>query len=114
MDHPSTRLLARYALGEITDEAELAAFENHLIGCDTCRRRAVAIDLIGTVPLESNGKPSLHIAVASGEMQVALCGDAGSRNVISEPLLHGLDASVICPECLAAWRAGTGAGQSVN
>ena len=101
MDHPGTRLLARYALGEITDEAELAAFEDHLLECDVCRRRAVAIDLIGTVPLESNGKPSLHIAAASGETPVALCGDAGSRNVISQHLLDGLDANLICPECLA-------------
>ena len=114
MDHPSTRLLARYALGEITDETELAAFEDHLLECDVCRRRAMAIDLIGTVPPESDDKPSLHIATAAGEGKVALCGDQGSRNIISELLLRGLDATVICPECLALLRAGHSGNQSVN
>jgi len=111
MDHLSNRLLARYALGDVTDETELAACEDHLVGCEMCRRKAVAIDLIGTVPPDSDDKPSLHIAAAYGEGK-ALCGDEGSRNIISEALLRGIDAGVICPECLAVLR--TGAKQSVN
>jgi hypothetical protein len=107
MDHPSTRLLARYALGEITDDAELDAFEEHLLSCEDCRRKAVAVDLIGTVPVEGNDQLPLHIAAGSGEMPVALCGEDGSRNIISEILLPGLDASVVCPRCLALLRSGS-------
>jgi hypothetical protein len=114
MDHPSTRLLARYALGEITDEAELTAFEEHLLGCEECRRKAVAVDLIGTVPLQGDEKPMLHIAGGPGETPIALCGVDGSRNVISEILLPGLDATVVCPSCLAVLQGGTGQKAHVN
>src|SRR5262245_34508402 len=115
MDHPSTRLLARYALGEITDEAELTAFEEHLLECDECRKKAVAVDLIGTVPLQGDDKPVLHISAGSGEMPVALCGVDGSRNIISEVLLPGLDAHVVCPACLTVLKAGAGQqAQRVN
>ncbi|MGH9627367.1 MAG: zf-HC2 domain-containing protein [Bryobacteraceae bacterium] len=115
MDHPSTRLLARYALGEIADDAELAAFEEHLLGCEECRRKAVAVDLIGTVPMQGDDRPALHIAARPSELPVALCGIDGSRNIISEMLLPGLDASVVCPRCLALLRGGTGQkGQCVN
>jgi len=100
--------LARYALGEITDDVELAAFEEHLLECEDCRKKAVAVDLIGTARKEDSDKPPLHIAARSGEMPVALCGDQGSRNIISEILLPGIDASVVCPRCLALLRLDTG------
>jgi hypothetical protein len=103
MDHPDARLLARYALGEITDDAELAAFEDHLLACEDCRRRAIAVDLIGTS--EASAPLSLHIAADSGDPSIALCGDAQSRNIISEELLGGLDASLVCPKCLALAKA---------
>ncbi|HZT37391.1 MAG TPA: zf-HC2 domain-containing protein [Bryobacteraceae bacterium] len=103
MDHPDTRLLARYALGEITDDVELAAFEDHLLACEDCRRRAIAVDLIGTS--EGNAPLSLHIAADSGGLS-ALCGDTQSRNIISENLLGGLEASLVCPKCLALAKAG--------
>jgi hypothetical protein len=105
MDHPSTRLLARYALADITDEAELAAFEDHLMVCEECRRKAVAVDLIGTVPLKDDEQPPLHIVGRSDGEQVALCGDVGQRNVIAEILVPGLDATVLCPDCLSLWRS---------
>jgi hypothetical protein len=111
MDHLSTRLLARYALGEITDDAELTAFEEHLMECESCRRRAMAVDLIGTMPdgpEEGNEKPQLHIAANGGEVPTALCGGEASRNIISEMLLPGLDATLVCSDCLARLRAGTG------
>jgi hypothetical protein len=101
VEHPNTRQLARYALGEITDDAELAAFEDHLLACDTCRRRAVAIDLIGTVPEEEKDHLALHISNGSEETLAALCGDNGSRNIISRALLGGFKADVLCPKCLA-------------
>jgi hypothetical protein len=97
-------LLARYALGEITDDAELADFEEHLLECEDCRKKAVAVDLIGTVPREGSEQPPLHIAARTGETPVALCGDEGSRNIISEVLLPGLDTTVVCPRCLALLR----------
>jgi len=106
MDHPTTRVLARYALGEITDETELAAFEEHLLECAECRRKAVAVDLIGTVPMEDEDKLMLHIAAGREETPAALCGDDGSRNIISEMLLTGLDETVVCPKCLALLRSG--------
>jgi hypothetical protein len=99
MDHPDTRLLARYALGEITDDAELAEFEDHLLACEDCRRRALAVDLIGTS--EGTAPLSLHIAANSGGVPTALCGDKESRNIISRDLLGGLDTGVVCPKCLA-------------
>jgi hypothetical protein len=98
--HLSTRLLARYALGDITEDAELAALEDHLMSCDQCRRRAVAVDLIGTAPADEE-TISLHIAAGAGEPPVALCGDEASRNVISPELLAGMDRAVMCPRCLA-------------
>jgi hypothetical protein len=98
MDHPTNRLLARYALGDITNEDELAEFEAHLLECADCSRKAMAVDLIGAEDSDKN--PTLHIAGASG----ALCGDASSRNVISEILLPGLDATLVCPQCLARLR----------
>lgn len=112
MDHPNTRMLARYALGEITDEAELDAFEEHLLECEQCRRRAVAVDLIGSTPADAGDRLSLHISAGGDETPVALCGDKESRNIISEVLLPGLDANVVCPRCLALLRSG--AGQRVN
>jgi hypothetical protein len=108
MDHPNTRTLARYALGEITDEAELDAFEEHLLGCEQCRRRAVAVDLIGAAPTDANDQLSLHIAARGDETPVALCGDKESRNIISEVLLPGLNVNVLCPKCLALLRGGAG------
>jgi hypothetical protein len=104
MDHPSTRLLALYALGEIKNEAELTAFEEHLLECEDCRRKAVAVDLIGTVPMDSDDKPSLHIAGAGADTPVALCGDKAARNIISEVLLPGLDTAVVCSKCFALSR----------
>lgn len=112
MDHPNTRTLARYALGEITDEAELDAFEEHLLECEQCRRRAVAVDLIGATQTDAGEGLSLHIAAGGDEMPVALCGDKESRNIISEVLLPGLDPNVVCAKCLALLRSG--AGQRVN
>jgi hypothetical protein len=100
VDHPSTRLLARYALGDVTDDVELSALEDHLMSCDQCSRRAVALDLIGTAP-DDDGKLSLHIAAAGADAPVALCGDDGSRNIISADLLPGLDRAVVCSKCLA-------------
>jgi hypothetical protein len=99
-DHPNTRLLARYALGDVTDDAELAALEDHLMSCDECRRRAVAVDLIGTAP-DDGGKLTLHIAAGGGDTPVAVCGDEAIRNIISPDLLAGFDRSVICTRCLA-------------
>ena len=113
MDHPDTRMLARYALGEITDEAELDDFEEHLMECESCRRRAVAVDLIGAAQGETAEQLLLHIAGAtSAETPIALCGEKESRNIISEILLPGLNANVVCPKCLALLRCG--AGQHVN
>ncbi len=97
MDHPDTRLLARYALGEITDDAELAEFEDHLLECEDCRRRALAVDLIGT----SEGSAPLCLHIAGSSEAAALCGEKESRNIISRDLLSGLDTAVICPKCLA-------------
>ena len=111
MDHPSTRLLARYALADITDEEELANFEDHLMVCEECRRKAVAVDLIGTVPPESDEQPPLHIAARTNGEQLALCGDAGHRNVVSEILVPGLDANILCPDCLSLWRRQPGQTQ---
>jgi hypothetical protein len=105
MDHPKTRDLARYALGEITDDAELALLEDHFVECEDCRRRAVAVDMIGTAP-EVDEKLLLHIA-ARNAAEMAMCGQEGSRNLISEVLLPGLDASLVCPACLAALRRGS-------
>src|SRR3954451_2983641 len=101
MDHPSTRMLARYALADITDEEELSAFEDHLMICEECRRKAVAVDLIGTVPPESDEQPPLHITADTDGEQVALCGDSGHRNLIAEILVPGMDATILCPECLS-------------
>jgi hypothetical protein len=107
--------LARYALGEITDDTELTAFEEHLLECEDCRKKAVAVDLIGTVRKEDSDQPSLHIAARSGDMPVALCGDQGSRNIISEILLPGIDATIVCPRCLALLRDDTSeTGSRVN
>jgi hypothetical protein len=115
MDHPSMRQMARYALGEITNDTELAAFEEHLLACEDCRRRAVAVDLIGTAPAEADEKPPLHIAAGSAGTSVALCGEDGSRSIISEILLPGLDAAIVCPKCLALMRAGAdGKQQQIN
>ena len=115
MDHPDTRVLARYALGEITDDAELAAFEDHLLECPACRRRALAIDLVGTVPDEDKDKLTLHISTGSGETPAAICGDDASRNIISRALLGGLDAAVLCPRCVALMQSGKDAAtQRVN
>ena len=115
MEHPDSRTLARYALGEITDDAELAALEDHLLVCDHCSRRAFAVDLIGSAPTEGNEAPVLHITSGSSQPPVALCGDQGSRNIISEALISGIDSTLICAECLALLRGGAGkAPQYVN
>ena len=106
MDHLSTRLLARYALGDVTDDAELTALEDHLMVCDHCRRMAMAVDAMGTVPPESDDKVLLHLAAGSSDPPVAMCGDTSSRNLISPALLPGLDAAVLCTECLARLRGG--------
>jgi hypothetical protein len=39
-DHPLEEALERYHLGRITDEAELAPLEEHLLACPVCVRRA--------------------------------------------------------------------------
>jgi hypothetical protein len=115
VDHPNTGLLARYALGEITDEQELADFEEHLLECAACRHRALAVDLIGTVPEAEKDKLSLHISAGTGETPVAICGDEASRNIISRALLGGLDAALLCPKCLAAMtRADRGTAAHIN
>jgi hypothetical protein len=111
MDHPSVRLLARYALADITDEQELADLEDHLMICEDCRRKAVAVDLIGTVPLESNEQEPLHIAMQTIGEQVALCGNAGHRNVITDVLVPGMDAKNLCADCLSLWRSQSGANR---
>jgi hypothetical protein len=110
MEHPSIRLLARYALANVTDPAELEALEDHLLVCEECCRKAVAVDLIGTVPPETDEQPLLHIA-AHGSEETALCGDAGQRNVISEMLIPGLADTVLCPDCLSLWRTQSGQDQ---
>ena len=116
MDHLSTRLLARYALAEITDDAELAVIEDHLLACEDCRRMAMAVDLIGTVPKDADDRPPLHIAASGSEdTPAALCGEDGARNIIAAILLPGLDAAVLCPSCLALWSGGGSRfGQQVN
>jgi anti-sigma factor RsiW len=40
MNHISDHDLERYHLGKIGDEAELAPFEEHLLGCPECAERA--------------------------------------------------------------------------
>ena len=100
MDHPDTRLLARYALGEVTDDSELGALEDHLMECEQCRRRAVAVDLIGSTPAGRASEVLLHIA--SDESR-PLCG-VDSPHVISTGLLSGLDANILCTSCVAAMR----------
>jgi hypothetical protein len=100
MDHLDTRTLARYALAEITDDVELQALEDHLLDCEQCRRRAIAVDLIGNSPAEGSTKVMLH--VPDGDTEPApLCG-ADSPHVISRALLSGLDPKIVCPDCLAA------------
>ena len=42
--HISEHDLERYYLGMITDEAELAALEEHLLACPQCVERAAASD----------------------------------------------------------------------
>jgi hypothetical protein len=100
MDHPNTRLLARYALGDITDDTELQALEDHLMECDLCRRRAIAVDLIGSSP-DGDTKVLLHVASEGGAAPAPLCG-VDSAHVISRALLAGLDTTVLCESCLAA------------
>ena len=107
MDHPDTRMLARYALAEITDEVELQALEDHLMECEHCCRRALAVDLIGSSPAEGDTKVLLHVGSDSGAMPTALCG-TNSSHVISRALLSGLNAQIICPDCLAALQSGGG------
>jgi hypothetical protein len=111
MDHPPIRLLARYALADISDEDELAALEDHLMVCEECRRRALAVDSLGPFLPDSNGQAPLHIAAQSVGEQVALCGDAGRRNVISEVLVPGMDATILCADCLSLWRRDPGQKQ---
>jgi hypothetical protein len=40
MNHISDHDLERYHLGMATDEAELAALEEHYLGCPECAKRA--------------------------------------------------------------------------
>jgi hypothetical protein len=40
MDHISDHDLERYHLGMVTDEDELAALEEHYLGCPECAKRA--------------------------------------------------------------------------
>jgi hypothetical protein len=40
MKHISDHDLERYHLGMVTDEAELAALEEHYLGCPECAKRA--------------------------------------------------------------------------
>ena len=101
MDHPDTRQLARYAMAEIRDEAELTALEDHLMECAECQRRALAIDMIGSLDEQASEQQLLHIATDSSGEPVALCGDSSSRNLISPVLLPGLDATALCPACVA-------------
>jgi hypothetical protein len=109
MNHPSTRQFARYALGEITDESELAAFEKHLLQCKECSRKAIAIDLIGSASEEGGeDKPLLHVSANPGVGSIALCGENEPRNIVSEVLLSGLSVSMLCPGCLAVLRASNG------
>jgi hypothetical protein len=107
MDHPDTRKLARYALGDIKDDVELEALEDHLMECEQCCRRAVAVDLIGSSPAEGDPKVLLHIGTDSAAAPVALCG-ADSPHVIARALLSGLDATIVCPYCLAELRKAGG------
>src|SRR3954452_19710890 len=111
MGHPSLRKFARYALGEISDEVELAEFEDHLLDCDECRRRALAVDLIGTAP-DNEQTPMLHIAYAA-DPAIAGCGAPAERNVISEVRLLGMEPHLVCPRCLAIVRGRTNATSSL-
>lgn len=113
MDHPSSRVLARYALGEVTDEDELASLEEHLMECEECCRRAVAVDLIGTSS-EPDAQLLLHIAAINSDPPTALCGDESSRNLVSELLLSGINANLVCRKCLTLLRAGSDSSQYVN
>jgi len=40
MEHISDHDLERYHLGMVTDEEELAAIEEHYLGCPECAKRA--------------------------------------------------------------------------
>ncbi len=55
-EHISDDDLERYYLGMITEEAELAPLEEHLLGCGECVERAKAaedhVDLMRAVILE--------------------------------------------------------------
>jgi hypothetical protein len=43
MNHISDHDLERYHLGMVVDEAELAPFEEHLLGCSECAERAESV-----------------------------------------------------------------------
>jgi hypothetical protein len=50
MNHIPDHDLERYHLGMIVDEAELAPFEEHLLGCPECAERAEqAADYVDTM-----------------------------------------------------------------
>ena len=50
MSHLSDHDLERYHLGMVTDETELAAFEEHYLGCPQCATRAEeAADYVDSV-----------------------------------------------------------------
>lgn len=44
MNHPDEHLLDRYALGQITDDGQLARIEEHLLICEECQHAVLAID----------------------------------------------------------------------
>jgi hypothetical protein len=46
MNHLDKDLLDRFALCQITDEAELAVIEEHLLVCEICRSEVVLVDAI--------------------------------------------------------------------
>jgi hypothetical protein len=45
MDHISEDDLERYYLGMVTDEADLAPIEEHLLWCGECMNRAEEVEL---------------------------------------------------------------------
>lgn len=50
MNHISDHDLERYHLGMVKDEAELAALEEHYLGCPECAERAEeAADYVDTI-----------------------------------------------------------------
>lgn len=72
----------------------------------------MAADLMQSLP-GGGEKLSLHIAAGGGETNETLCGDDGSRNVISKALVRGINPTLVCPTCLQLMK-GQGDVERVN